>query len=45
VDSSHKLEEIPADELRRLKTIAAPAFAGMRLPSDQTWRMIPELGW
>lgn len=43
VDSSHKLEEIPAEELTKLKVIAAPASAGMRLPVEETRRMILQL--
>lgn len=43
VDSSHKLEELPAEELAKLNVIAAPAFAGMRLPVEETRRMILQL--
>jgi ATP-dependent DNA helicase RecG len=43
VDSSHKLEAIPEEELTMLKVIAAPAFAGMRLPVAETRRMILQL--
>jgi len=43
VDSSHKLEEIPDDELTKLRVIAAPAFTGMRLPVEETRRMILQL--
>lgn len=42
-DSSHKLDEIPEPELTKLKVIAAPAHAGMRLPVEETRRMILEL--
>jgi len=42
-DSSHKLEEIPEEELRKLRTIAAPAFVGMRLPVEETRRIVLEL--
>ena len=40
IDSSHRLEEIPAEEHTRLKVIAAPAFAGMRLAPEQTRQII-----
>ncbi len=43
VDSSHKLEEIPAEELAKLRVVAAPAFKGMRLPAEETRRMVLEL--
>ncbi len=43
VDSSHKLEEIPEEELAKLRVIAASAFAGMRLPPAATRRMILQL--
>jgi len=43
VDSSHKLEEIPEEELRKLRVIAAPAFTGMRLPVEETRRTILQL--
>ena len=43
VDSSHKLEEIPEEELTKLKVIAAPAILAMRLPVEETRRMILEL--
>ena len=43
VDSSHKLEEIPEEELTKLKFIAAPALFVMRLPVEDTRRIILEL--
>lgn len=43
MDSSHKLEEIPEEELTKLRVIAAPAFMGMRLPVEDTRRMILQL--
>lgn len=43
VDSSHKLEEIPEEELAKLRVIAAPAFMRMRLPIEETRRTILQL--
>jgi ATP-dependent DNA helicase RecG len=40
INSSHKLEEIPAKELKKLKALAAPAFAGKRLAPQETRRII-----
>ena len=40
VDSSHKLEEIPAEELTKMRVLAAPASAGMRLPPEETRSII-----
>jgi ATP-dependent DNA helicase RecG len=40
VDSSHKLEKLSEKELTTLKSIAAPAFAGLRLPPEETRKII-----
>jgi ATP-dependent DNA helicase RecG len=40
VDSSHKLEEIPAEELTKMRVLAAPAYSGMRLPPEETRKII-----
>ena len=40
IDSSHKLEEIPEEERTKLRIIAAPAFAGMRLATEETRQII-----
>lgn len=42
-DWSHKLEELPEEELTKLRVIAAPAFHGARLPTDETRRIIIHL--
>lgn len=39
-DWSHKLEEIPAEEVAKLKMIAAPAFHGSRLEPNETRKII-----
>jgi len=36
VDSSHKLEEIPPEEIKEMRVLAAPACAGMRLAPSET---------
>lgn len=40
VDSSHKLEEIPAEELAKMRVLAARASVGMRLPPEETRKII-----
>jgi hypothetical protein len=42
-DWSHKLEELSEEELTKLRVIAAPAFHGARLPTDETRRIILQL--
>lgn len=42
-DSSHKLETLSEEELAKLKLIAAPAVARMRLPVEETRRVILQL--
>jgi hypothetical protein len=42
-DWSHKLEELPEEELAKLQVIAAPAFHFARLPPDETRRIILQL--
>jgi hypothetical protein len=42
-DSSHKLEKIPAEQLTKLRAIAAPAFMGERLPILETRRTILQI--
>jgi ATP-dependent DNA helicase RecG len=39
-DWSHKLEELPAAEVAKLKVIAAPAFPGSRLAPGETRKII-----
>ena len=43
MDFSHKLEELPPEDLTKLKVIAAPAYHGNRLPPDETRRIILQL--
>ena len=42
-DSSHKLEELTKEELTKLRVIAAPASAGMRLSPEETRQIILNL--
>lgn len=39
-DWSHKLEEMPEEELTKLRVIAAPAFHSSRLPTNETRQII-----